>query len=548
MDRGDLERIAAAERAGRKPIRVLCCTGTGCRASGADAVHQALIQAVKASGREDSTQVVGVGCMGLCSHGPLVELEPHEILFEYVNVAHAEPLVRELDHRESENDNGTLHRVDTNHPYFIRQNKIVRALAGRIDPERIEEYIAEGGYLALDAALNQSPQDIVSAIMRSGLRGRGGAGYPTGLKWATVAKMPPGEKYVVCNGDEGDPGAFMDRAVMEDLPFQVLEGMTIAAHAVGARHGYVYVRAEYPLAVERLRKAVAKATQLGLLGHRILGSSLDFTVEIRIGAGAFVCGEETALIGSIAGNRGTPRPRPPYPAEAGLDGRPTLINNVETLATIPAIVSHGPEWFAAIGTEKSKGTKIFSLTGKVQHAGLIEVAMGTSLRTVVEEMGGVPSGRVKAVQTGGPSGGCIPASLLDTPIDYESLAALGSIMGSGGMIVLDETDRMPDLARFFMGFCADESCGKCVPCRIGTVQLHRLLTAITEGRATRDDLERMIQLCHRIRDTSLCGLGQSAPNPVLRTLRYFMPEYEALLRREEFARPQRDGVVPLTVV
>jgi len=549
MDRNELERIAASERARRKPTRVLCCTGTGCRASGADAVHHAFIQAVKSAGLEDTTEVVGVGCMGLCSRGPLVGLEPRGILFDRVQPLHAAQIPGEIANPEPGNGNGRLHRVDTNHPFFTRQNKIVRALAGRIDPERIEEYIAEGGYLALDSALSQSPQEVVAAITRSGLRGRGGAGYPTGLKWATVAKMPPGEKYVVCNGDEGDPGAFMDRAVMEDLPYQVLEGMTIAAHAVGARHGYIYVRAEYPLAVERLRKAVARATQVGLLGHKILGSSLDFSVEVRIGAGAFVCGEETALIASIAGNRGTPRPRPPYPAEVGLDGRPTLINNVETLATIPAILRHGPEWFAAIGTEKSKGTKIFSLTGKIQNAGLVEVAMGTSLRTVVEEMGGgVLNGRVKAVQTGGPSGGCIPASLLDTPIDYESLAALGSIMGSGGMIVLDESDRMPEVARFFMGFCADESCGKCVPCRVGTVQLYRLLTAITEGRATRADLERMIQLCHLVRDTSLCGLGQSAPNPVLTTLRYFLPEYEALLRREEFARPQRSSVIPLTVV
>jgi bidirectional [NiFe] hydrogenase diaphorase subunit len=362
--------------------------------------------------------------------------------------------------------------------------------------------------------------------------------------------MPPGQKYVICNGDEGDPGAFMDRSVMEDAPHQVLEGMAIAAYAVGANQGFIYVRAEYPLAVERLQLAIAQAAKAGLLGGSVFDRPFQFQVEIRIGAGAFVCGEETALVASVQGLRGVPRPRPPYPAESGLWDRPTLINNVETFATVPAILRNGAGWFAGIGTATSKGTKIFSLTGKVKNAGLVEVPMGTTLREVVEQLGGgVPDGKaVKAVQTGGPSGGCVPAELLDTPIDYESLNKIGSIMGSGGMIVMDDTDHMPEVARFFMQFCAEESCGKCVPCRAGTVQLHGLLTKLVEKRATRHDLDRLIELCHLVKDTSLCGLGQSAPNPVLSTIRYFASEYESLLQPEEFPRPTRRSSIPLTVV
>jgi bidirectional [NiFe] hydrogenase diaphorase subunit len=409
---------------------------------------------------------------------------------------------------------------------------LVRATAGTLDPLRIESYIAADGYEGLYQALQTSPAAVVESIVDSGLRGRGGAGYPTGLKWATVAKMPAGQKYVVCNGDEGDPGAFMDRSVMEDSSHQVIEGMAIAGYAVGANRGFIYVRAEYPLAIERLDRAIKQANKTGLLGNGIFETAFDFQVEIRIGAGAFVCGEETALMASIEGQRGTPRPRPPYPAESGLWGCPTLINNVETMATIPTILRKGSQWFASLGTSGSKGTKIFSLTGKVVNAGLVEVEMGTKLREIVEGMGGgVPDGKpVKAVQTGGPSGGCIPASLLDTPIDYESLAAIGSIMGSGGMIVMDDGDRMPEVARFFMEFCADESCGKCVPCRVGTVQLQRLLTKFIDKQATPADLERLVELSHLVKETSLCGLGQSAPNPVLSTLQYFGDEYQALLQ------------------
>jgi bidirectional [NiFe] hydrogenase diaphorase subunit len=376
-----------------------------------------------------------------------------------------------------------------------------------------------------------TPAEVVQEISKSGLRGRGGAGYPTGLKWGTVAKMPSSPKFVICNGDEGDPGAFMDRSVMEDDPHRVLEGMAIAAFAVGASQGFIYVRAEYPLAVARLRKAIQQATRLGILGSGVFGSPFDFKVDIRIGAGAFVCGEETALIASVEGKRGVPRPRPPYPAESGLWGQPTLINNVETYANIAPIIRNGSSWFASIGTERSKGTKVFSLTGKIRNSGLIEVPMGTTMRSIVEDMGGgVASGTVKAVQTGGPSGGCIPADKLDVPVDYDSLTQLGSIMGSGGMIVMDQDTNMVEVARFFMEFCMDESCGKCIPCRAGTVQMHSLLDRIARRQGTKAELDRLVSLCHMTAETSLCGLGQTAPNPVLSTLRYFRGEYEALLQ------------------
>jgi bidirectional [NiFe] hydrogenase diaphorase subunit len=372
---------------------------------------------------------------------------------------------------------------------------------------------------------------VLDAVTHSGLRGRGGAGFPAGLKWATVAKAQGAQKYVVCNGDEGDPGAFMDRSVLESDPHRILEGMAIAAYAVGASQGFAYIRGEYPLAIRRLEIAIRQARQHGLLGSAICDSAFDFRVDVRIGAGAFVCGEETALMASIEGRRGTPRPRPPYPAESGLWGCPTLINNVETFANIVPIVREGPEWFAAIGTEKSKGTKVFALAGTIRNTGLIEVPMGTTIRTIVEEMGGgAPQGAIKAVQTGGPSGGCIPAALFDTPVDYDSLQQAGSIMGSGGMIAVDDASSMVDFARYFMEFCANESCGKCVPCRAGTAQMLRLLTTIHAGRGTRADLVQLRELCDLVRRTSLCGLGQSAPNPVLSTLRYFPEEYEALLQ------------------
>jgi bidirectional [NiFe] hydrogenase diaphorase subunit len=421
---------------------------------------------------------------------------------------------------------------DPKSPFFTEQFSIVLANSGIVDPERIESYIAAEGYQALHNVLREMmPKEVVDTVVKSGLRGRGGAGYPTGLKWATVAKTESAQKYVICNADEGDPGAFMDRSVLESDPHSILEGMAIAAYAVGASEGFIYVRAEYPLAISRLQTAIKQAKQRGLLGSGIFESPFNFNIELRIGAGAFVCGEETALMMSVEGKRGSPRPRPPFPAESGLWGCPTLINNVETFANIPAILRKGADWFAAIGTEKSKGTKVFALAGNITNTGLIEVPMGTTLRQIVERMGGgAPGGgKIKAVQTGGPSGGCIPAESLDTPVDYDSLAKLGSIMGSGGMIVMDETTKMVDVARYFMEFCVDESCGKCIPCSAGTGQMHLLLKKILDRKATADDLQRLEELCDMVRNTSLCGLGQTAPNPVLSTLRFFRNEYLELL-------------------
>jgi bidirectional [NiFe] hydrogenase diaphorase subunit len=418
------------------------------------------------------------------------------------------------------------------HPFFTRQKRIVREFAGTFDPEDIEDSIRVGAYQGLLKALTEmTPTEVIQEISTSGLRGRGGAGFPTGLKWSTVAKAAGSPKYVVCNGDEGDPGAFMDRSVMEGDPHRIIEGMAIAAYAVGAQHGYIYARAEYPLAVKRLSKAINQANRNGLLGRNIFGAQFSFDIEIRLGAGAFVCGEETALLASIEGNRGMPRPRPPFPANYGLFGKPTLINNVETYANIAPIIQRGGAWFSTIGTAKSKGTKLFALTGKIVNTGLIEVPMGITLREIIFEMGGgIPDGRkFKAVQTGGPSGGCIPESLLDLPVDYESLASAGSIMGSGGMIVMDDTSNMVDVARFFMDFCMSESCGKCVPCRVGTYQMHEILARICDKRGTQEDLALLKELCDMVRSTSLCGLGQSSPNPVLTTLRYFENEYRDLL-------------------
>ncbi|RRR75446.1 MAG: NADH-quinone oxidoreductase subunit L [Candidatus Viridilinea halotolerans] len=530
MDISELYAIAEREQARRKPIRIHCCTSSGCQASGGVALHQQLQQAVAAAGRQAEVDAVAVGCMGFCGQGPMVVVEPDHVIFERVRPDHAAELVAGLAGAPC-----SIERGDPNHPFFVRQMHIVRRNGGHIDPERIEEYIAAGGYQALYQAVHDmSPSEVIEAISRSGLRGRGGGGYPTGLKWATVAKSRGERKFVVCNGDEGDPGAFMDRSILESDPHLVLEGMCIAGYAVGASQGYLYVRGEYPLAISRLQKAIGQARRLGILGSQIFDTAFDFKIDIRVGAGAFVCGEETALIASIEGRRGQPRPRPPYPAERGLWGCPTLINNVETLANIAPIISNGADWYAAIGTAQSKGTKVFALTGKVRNTGLIEVPMGISLREIVEDLGGgTPDGSpIKAVQTGGPSGGCIPASLFHTSVDYESLAQVGSIMGSGGMVVMDAATDMVELARFYVEFCMDESCGKCIPCRVGTVQLHRLLSHIRSGAATRADLENLAQLCNLVRETSLCGLGQSAPNPVLSTLRYFREEYEALCQPE----------------
>ncbi len=527
MNLAELETIAANEKARQKSKRVLCCTSTGCQAANSTQLKKNMASAVKENGLEDQVEVIGVGCMGFCGKGPLVEIEPDDVLYELVTPEDGSSIISTFKGGQA-----TAALGDSKHPFFANQTRIVRENSGKIDPERIEEYIAVGGYRSLHKALiEMTPAEVVEEISQSGLRGRGGGGFPTGLKWATVAKMPGDQKYVICNGDEGDPGAFMDRSVLESDPHLVLEGMAIAGYAVGANHGFIYVRAEYPLAIQRLQKAIQQAKKNGLLGSQIFDSPFDFKIDIRVGAGAFVCGEETALIQSIEGRRGNPVPRPPYPAEKGVWGQPTLINNVETFANIAAILREGAAWFANIGTEKSKGTKIFALTGKVQNNGLIEVPMGITLRQIVEDMGGgVPDGEVKAVQTGGPSGGCIPASMLDTTVDYESLGQVGSMMGSGGMVVMDTTTSMVEVAQFYMEFCVDETCGKCIPCRTGTVQLHEILTKLLNRQATLADLERMETLCYLVKDTSLCGLGITAPNPILSTLRYFKQEYLDLIQ------------------
>ena len=528
----ELRKIAETEREAQKkyPHHVCVCIAAGCLSSGADHVRDALKKEVAETGMAHEVQVKGVGCMGLCSAGPLVSVEESGQMYASVTTEDAPDIIRSLD--TGSND---LNHCPTDVPFFERQKKIVLENSGKIDPERIEDYIAHDGYQALVTAITElTPQEVVASILKSGLRGRGGAGYPTGLKWSTVAKTGEQEKYVICNADEGDPGAFMDRAVLESDPHRVLEGMAIAAYAVGAQKGYLYVRAEYPLAVKHLKTAIKQAERLGLLGNNICNARFSFHVDIRLGAGAFVCGEETALIASIEGKRGTPRPRPPYPAQEGLWGCPTLINNVETFANIAPILRNGADWFAAIGTEKSKGTKVFALAGRVNNTGLIEVPMGITLREIINDIGGgIPDGKhYKAVQTGGPSGGCIPEQHLDSPVDYESLARIGSIMGSGGMIVMDETSCMVDVAKYFMEFCKSESCGKCVPCRAGTQQMHALLEKITAGEATQADITLLEELCDLVRSTSLCGLGQSAPNPIVTTLKYFRHEYDAHIAGE----------------
>lgn len=527
MELTDLLDIAEKEQRARPPITVRCCVAAGCVSSGSLEVLGRLQAAVRDADLTDRVQVAAVGCLRLCCQGPLIRTDPDGALYYKVTPDTAPSIVSGLSGGVV-----TAERGDPNAPFFARQASVVLANCGIVEPERIETYIAAEGYQALHQTLRElTPQEVIGEITRSGLRGRGGAGYPTGVKWATVAKNPGERKFVVCNADEGDPGAFMNRSVLESDPHSVLEGMAIAGYAVGASQGYIYVRGEYPLAIERLQTAIKQANRMGLLGTNIFSTPFDFRIDLRIGAGAFVCGEETALMASIMGQRGTPTPRPPYPAERGLWGMPTLLNNVETFANVPTILRKGADWFAAIGTELSKGTKVFCLTGKVLNTGLVEVPLGTPIRTIVEEIGGgAPGGTIKAVQTGGPSGGCIPAELLDTPVDYESLTQLGSIMGSGGMIVMDQTNDMVDVARFFMEFCKDESCGKCIPCRVGTVQMHRLLSRILEGKAGREDLQRLEALCDMVKHTSLCGLGQTAPNPVVSTLRYFRHEYESRLK------------------
>ncbi len=533
MNRDESGGGGPAGNGATKPRSLNVCVAAGCLSSGSGKVKDALEAEIKSKGVGHECKVKGVGCLGLCSRGPLVAVEGEDTIYQDVKPEDSPEIVASLGGEPVDRL-----KCDTGSPFFTRQTKIVLENSGVIDPERIEDYLAAEGYNALSKAVTQmAPHDVIDEISRGGLRGRGGAGYPTGLKWSTVAKSAPdaaGRKFVICNADEGDPGAFMDRSVLESDPFRVLEGMTIAGYATGASFGYIYVRAEYPLAVKRLRTAIRQAEKRGFLGTNILDTTFSFRIDVRLGAGAFVCGEETALISSIEGKRGTPRPRPPYPAEHGLWGAPTLINNVETYANVPPIIRNGGEWFAGRGTEKSKGTKVFALAGKVRHTGLIEVPIGITLREVVFDIGGgVPDGRkFKAVQTGGPSGGCIPEQLLDMPVDYETLTQVGSMMGSGGMIIADDTSCMVDVAKFFMEFCMSESCGKCIPCRVGTAQMYDILSKITSGEAAMRDLDLLKELCDMVKSTSLCGLGQSAPNPVLSTLRYFEDEYrEHILNR-----------------
>jgi bidirectional [NiFe] hydrogenase diaphorase subunit len=518
-----------AEELGRQRAlkeRIMCCTAAGCISCGAEGVRKALLAETKAQGCEGRVEVCGTGCMGMCGRGPLVLRSSDQQLYAGVTAEDAPALVSE---NIIERQRLLPRCIDLQAPFFSRQQKIVLANSGRVDPEKLTDYIAVGGYQSLAKALEEmKPRDVIEEVKKSGLRGRGGAGYPAGLKWELVAKQTVPTKYIVCNADEGDPGAFMDRSVLEGDPHRVLEGMAIAGYAVGAQQGYIYVRGEYGLAIQRLHTAIKQAEREHLLGARILEQGFQFRIDLRIGAGAFVCGEETALIASIEGKRGQPRQRPPYPPESGLWGAPTLINNVETFANIPPIIERGGDWFASIGTASSKGTKVFALAGKIANPGLIEVPMGTTLREILFDIGGgIPNRKFKAAQTGGPSGGCIPEQFLDVPVDYESLAQIGSIMGSGGLIVMDETSCMVDVARFFMEFCMDESCGKCIPCRAGTVQMHDILQRITTGDASEDDLEMLKSLSDLLRETSLCGLGQTAPNPVISTLKYFPQEYEA---------------------
>ena len=520
--------------------QVLICGGTGCTSSGGAKLIDEFEAQLKEAGLENEVKVVKTGCFGLCALGPVVVVYPEGAFYSRVQAEDVKEIVTEhlLKGRivkrlvydetlvEGSDTIKSLNEVD----FYKKQMRIALRNCGVINPENVEEYIAFDGYKALATAITQmTPQEVIDKIKASGLRGRGGGGFPTGLKWEFASKSVNDQKYVCCNADEGDPGAFMDRSILEGDPHSVLEAMAIAGYAIGANQGYIYIRAEYPIAVQRLEIAIKQAKEYGLLGENIFGTDFSFDIGLRLGAGAFVCGEETALMTSIEGHRGEPRPRPPFPAVKGLWGKPTILNNVETYANIPVIINNGPEWFTQIGTEKSKGTKVFALGGKINNTGLVEIPMGTTLREIVEEIGGgVPNGKAfKAAQTGGPSGGCIPASLIDTPIDYDSLISIGSMMGSGGLIVMDEDNCMVDIAKFFLEFTVDESCGKCTPCRIGTKRLLEILERITKGNGTLEDLDRLELLCHSIKNASLCGLGQTAPNPVLSTLRYFRDEYVA---------------------
>ena len=521
-------------------IEVLCCTDTGCTASKSAQLIEAFQDAIHRYELDGEVRIIKTGCFGFCQKGPLVAIYPDQVFYCHLKKEDVDRIVREhlckgricqdLQLVDTEAKTGKKITDKNRLGFYAKQMHIALRNCGRINPEDIEEYIAFDGYKGLAAVLTEmQPQQVIDVIKKSGLRGRGGAGFPTGVKWQFEKDQPGDEKYVICNADEGDPGAFMDRSILEGDPHSVIEGMTIMAYAVGAHHGYLYIRAEYPSAVKRLEHAIGQARVLGLLGENILGSGFTFNLELRLGAGAFVCGEETALIASIEGKRGMPRAKPPFPAVRGVWGKPTSINNVETLANVAQIIDHGSAWYASIGTEKSKGTKVFALGGKVCNTGLVEVPMGTTLREIIYDIGGgCPGGKkFKAVQTGGPSGGCLTERELDTPIDYDHLLQAGSMMGSGGMIVLDEENCMVDVAKFYMEFIVEESCGKCTPCRIGTKRLLEILTAITEGRGTMAMLDEMEELCEEIKDTALCGLGQTAPNPILSTLHHFRDEYLA---------------------
>ena len=521
---------------------VLLCGGTGCTSAGSREIKKCLEKELKERGLDKEIAVVKTGCFGMCSVGPIMMVYPDQVLYCTVQPEDVPEIVEEhllkgrpvkrLIYDENMAGEGIRTLEDTE--FYRKQMRVALRNCGIINPENIEEYIARDGYEALGRVLTEmTPDEVIQVILDSGLRGRGGAGFPTGLKWKFASgRRGEVQKYVCCNADEGDPGAFMDRSVLEGDPHVVLEAMAIAGYAIGASQGYIYVRAEYPIAVQRLQIAIGQAREYGLLGKDIFSSGFDFDIELRLGAGAFVCGEETALMTSIEGNRGEPRPRPPFPAVKGLFESPTILNNVETYANIPQIILNGPEWFASIGTEKSKGTKVFALGGKIRNTGLVEIPMGTTLRTVVEEIGGgIPGGKkFKAAQTGGPSGGCIPAEHFDIPIDYDNLISIGSMMGSGGMIIMDEDTCMVDIAKFFLEFTVDESCGKCTPCRIGTKRMLEILEKITEGEGTEEDLAELEELAYYIKDNALCGLGQTAPNPVLSTLRYFRDEYVAHVR------------------
>lgn len=517
---------------------VLVCGGTGCTSSGSQQIMVKLRDELGKQGLSEEVSVVQTGCHGLCALGPIMIIYPDATFYAMVKEEDIPEIVSEhllkgrpverLLYDETVTPTGIKALSDTD--FYKKQHRIALRNCGVINPEEIEEYIGTGGYQALGKVLTEmTPDDVIQVLLDSGLRGRGGAGFPTGMKWKLAKQNDADQKYVCCNADEGDPGAFMDRSVLEGDPHALLEAMTIAGYAIGASQGFIYVRAEYPIAVDRLKIAIEQAREMELLGDDIFGTGFSFNIDLRLGAGAFVCGEETALMVSIEGNRGEPRPRPPFPAQKGLFGKPTILNNVETYANIPQIILNGPEWFAAMGTEKSKGTKVFALGGKIHNTGLVEVPMGTTLREIIEEIGGgIPNGKkFKAAQTGGPSGGCIPTEHYDIPIDYDNLLAIGSMMGSGGLIVMDETDCMVDIAKFFLEFTVEESCGKCTPCRIGTKRMLEILDKITKGQAKPEDIDRLEELCYYVKANSACGLGQTAPNPVLSTLKYFRDEYNA---------------------